>query len=125
MKPTSSTENSIELESHQNEENIDNFTLENEFSEYQDSSRLILSDKSKISYHPIDNEMFSHNIKKYFNLKTTKFVSVSFIFMFVFYHGYLNSFKGPNSCRILLEQGYFRADDVWQPSGCMVHNYSN
>ena len=125
MKCTSGTENSIELETQQIEEYINNSTQENEYNEIQDSARLIFTDKYKIPYHPIDNEMFAHNIKKNLNLKTTKLVSLSILLIFVFYHGYFNFFNARNSCNLLLEQGYLKADDVWQPSGCMIHNYTN
>ncbi|RNA44475.1 CAS1 domain-containing 1 [Brachionus plicatilis] len=124
MKPTSSKENLIELETHSIEEITDNLTQEIDLNEFQDTVRLILPDKSKVSYHPVDNEIFVQNVKKYLNLKTSKLISLLFILIFVLYHGYLNSFYGRNSCNLLLEQGYLRADDIWQPSGCMIHNYT-
>lgn len=124
MKQTSSKENLIELETHEIEENSENIVQENDFSEVKDSVRLIIPVKSKISYQTSDNEMFAQNVKKYLNLKTSKSISIFLILIFFLYHGYLYSFYGRNSCNLLLEQGYLRADDAWQPSGCMIHNYS-
>lgn len=66
----------------------------------------------------------TQNFMKYLNLNFAKFIALILIISFVFYHGYLNSFYGRNSCNRLLGEGHILASKEWQPYGCMIHKYN-
>ena len=70
-----------------------------------------------------NDDEWSSNLIKYFNMNTAKLFAIVFMFLFVAYHGYLNSFYGRNSCNRLLEEGHILGNTEWQPSGCMMHKY--
>jgi len=43
--------------------------------------------------------------------------------MFLRYSNYLVCFLGNDSCELLLSDGHFHGNNVWQPNGCMAHAY--
>lgn len=70
-----------------------------------------------------NDDEWSSNLIRYFNMNTAKLFAIVFMLLFVAYHGYLNSFYGRNSCNRLLEEGHILGNTEWQPSGCMMHTY--
>lgn len=67
---------------------------------------------------------FTQDLIRHINMRNFKFVVFFLVFLFIFYHGYLNSFYGRNSCNRLLGQGHIKGDNEWQPFGCMIHKYT-
>nr|XP_023014040.1 N-acetylneuraminate 9-O-acetyltransferase [Leptinotarsa decemlineata] len=58
------------------------------------------------------------------NSKNAKKVALLLVIGFACYHGLLHYRFGTNSCKWLLSDGRYKADQEWQPYGCMLHFYS-
>ncbi|KAI1285807.1 N-acetylneuraminate 9-O-acetyltransferase [Halotydeus destructor] len=61
---------------------------------------------------------------QYFNARTAKKLTLVIVIGFVIYHGFLHVSYGIDSCKWLLSDGRFQGDHIWQPYGCMLHNYT-
>ncbi|KAJ8948812.1 hypothetical protein NQ318_013464 [Aromia moschata] len=57
------------------------------------------------------------------NSKNAKKVALILVLGFACYHGILHIKYGTNSCKWLLSDGRYKADQEWQPYGCMLHFY--
>ncbi|KAJ8956961.1 hypothetical protein NQ317_006732 [Molorchus minor] len=58
------------------------------------------------------------------NSKNAKKVALLLVVGFAFYHAVLHIKFGTNSCSWLLSDGRYKADQEWQPYGCMLHFYT-
>ncbi|KAG5898071.1 hypothetical protein JTB14_001777 [Gonioctena quinquepunctata] len=58
------------------------------------------------------------------NSKNAKKVALVIVIGFACYHGLLHFRFGTNSCKWLLSDGRYKADQEWQPYGCMLHFYT-
>ncbi|KAJ8915832.1 hypothetical protein NQ315_004645 [Exocentrus adspersus] len=58
------------------------------------------------------------------NSRNAKKVALVLVVGFAFYHSLLHIRYGTNSCKWLLSDGRYKADQEWQPYGCMLHLYS-
>ncbi|CAH1119727.1 unnamed protein product [Phaedon cochleariae] len=58
------------------------------------------------------------------NSKNAKKVAFLLVVGFACYHGILHFRYGSNSCKWLLSDGRYKADQEWQPYGCMLHFYT-
>ncbi|VEN43652.1 unnamed protein product [Callosobruchus maculatus] len=71
------------------------------------------AEKSRIEI--IIDQINSNNAKK---------VALFMVIGFACYHAILHARYGTNSCKWLLSDGRYKADQEWQPYGCMLHLYS-
>nr|CAI5835753.1 unnamed protein product [Callosobruchus analis] len=58
------------------------------------------------------------------NSNNAKKVALLMVIGFACYHAILHAKYGTNSCKWLLSDGRYKADQEWQPYGCMLHLYS-
>ncbi|CAH1979746.1 unnamed protein product [Acanthoscelides obtectus] len=58
------------------------------------------------------------------NSSNAKKVALLMVIGFACYHAILHAKYGTNSCKWLLSDGRYKADQEWQPYGCMLHLYS-
>ncbi|CAG9855806.1 unnamed protein product [Phyllotreta striolata] len=70
-------------------------------------------DKSRIER--VIDEINSRNAKK---------IALLLVIGFACFHGILHLRFGTNSCKWLLSDGRYKADEEWQPYGCMLHLYT-
>jgi hypothetical protein len=63
---------------------------------------------------------------KLLNINTAKTVAVILVICFATFHGILHMLYGVTPCKGLLEDGMYKegGDGLWQPWGCMMHQYS-
>ena len=66
------------------------------------------------------SDPFRHQL----NARNAKKVAVLVVIGFTAYHTVLHVSYGIDSCKWLLSDGRFQGYHVWQPYGCMLHNYS-
>ena len=62
--------------------------------------------------------------KQHINARNAKKVATCLVIGFIVYHGILHVSYHIDSCKWLLTDGKFQGYHVWQPYGCMLHNYS-
>ena len=62
--------------------------------------------------------------KQHINASNAKKAAVFLVLGFIVYHGMLHVSYRIDSCKWLLSDGRFQGYHVWQPYGCMLHNYS-
>lgn len=58
------------------------------------------------------------------NARNAKKIALLLVLGFTIYHGMLHLSYRIDSCKWLLSDGRFQGYHVWQPYGCMLHNYS-
>lgn len=63
-------------------------------------------------------------ILQYTVLPNIKVFAAVFLSGIVVFRGFQRLANDKDSCCILLNEGRFRGDGQWQPSGCMVHTYN-
>ncbi|KAF5292887.1 hypothetical protein FQR65_LT11139 [Abscondita terminalis] len=64
------------------------------------------------------------NIVNQINSTNAKRIALFLVLIFACYHGLLHLRYGTDSCRWLLSDGRYKANQEWQPYGCMLHRYS-
>ncbi|KAK5640441.1 hypothetical protein RI129_011252 [Pyrocoelia pectoralis] len=64
------------------------------------------------------------NIIDQINSTNAKRAAFFIVLGFACYHGLLHLRYGSDSCRWLLSDGRYKANQEWQPYGCMLHRYS-
>uniref|UniRef100_A0A1Y1N3Y2 Uncharacterized protein n=1 Tax=Photinus pyralis TaxID=7054 RepID=A0A1Y1N3Y2_PHOPY len=64
------------------------------------------------------------NIIDQINSINAKRAAFFLVLGFACYHGLLHLRYGSDSCRWLLSDGRYKANQEWQPYGCMLHRYS-
>ncbi|XP_043289207.1 N-acetylneuraminate 9-O-acetyltransferase isoform X2 [Venturia canescens] len=55
---------------------------------------------------------------------SAKKLATLLVVCFIFYHGIIHLIYGSDSCKWLLQEGRYKGDKEWQPSGCMMHHYT-
>ncbi|KAF5272738.1 hypothetical protein FQA39_LY07765 [Lamprigera yunnana] len=64
------------------------------------------------------------NIISQINATNTKRAALLLVVGFACFHGLLHLHYGSDSCIWLLSDGRYKANQEWQPYGCMLHRYS-
>ncbi|KAK4872675.1 hypothetical protein RN001_014704 [Aquatica leii] len=64
------------------------------------------------------------NIIDQINSTNAKRAAFFLVLVFACYHGLLHLRYGSDSCSWLLSDGRYKANQEWQPYGCMLHRYS-
>ncbi|XP_061616370.1 N-acetylneuraminate 9-O-acetyltransferase isoform X1 [Phyllopteryx taeniolatus] len=64
-------------------------------------------------------------INQYFTIRNAKLISLALVVVLVISHTASRYFGGGDSCDWLLSSGRYLGENVWQPYGCMMHNYRN
>lgn len=64
-------------------------------------------------------------INQYFTVKNAKVIAVFLVLLLFLLHSTFRFLGGTDSCQWLLSTGRFLGNNVWQPDGCMMHNYSS
>lgn len=63
-------------------------------------------------------------LAKYFTIDKGKIIATILAIGFILHHGVMRWRFGADSCNWLLTKGRFQGRTVWQPYGCMMHDYS-
>jgi len=63
-------------------------------------------------------------LAKYFTIDKGKIIATFLAIGFILHHGVMRWRFGADSCNWLLTKGRFQGRTVWQPYGCMMHDYS-
>ena len=63
-------------------------------------------------------------LAKYFTIDKGKIIATILAVGFILHHGVMRWRFGADSCNWLLTKGRFQGRTVWQPYGCMMHDYS-
>ena len=63
-------------------------------------------------------------LAKYFTIDKGKIIATFLAVGFILHHGVMRWRFGADSCDWLLTKGRFQGRTVWQPYGCMMHDYS-
>ncbi|CAL1590013.1 unnamed protein product [Knipowitschia caucasica] len=64
-------------------------------------------------------------INHYFSIKTSKVISVLLVLVLLVLHATSRLLYGSDSCQWLLSTGRFLGNNMWQPDGCMMHQYTS
>ncbi|XP_051527050.1 N-acetylneuraminate 9-O-acetyltransferase-like isoform X2 [Myxocyprinus asiaticus] len=64
-------------------------------------------------------------INQHFSIKNAKLLAVAVVVLLTVFHSASRYYGGSDTCDWLLSSGRFLGDNVWQPYGCMLHNYKS
>ncbi|KAL5006102.1 hypothetical protein ScPMuIL_017260 [Solemya velum] len=66
----------------------------------------------------------TREITYFLNVENAKLLALCMVTGFIMYHGVIHFKYGSDSCQWLLSDGRFPGYNIWQPYGCMMHEYS-